>query len=259
MGNITQYWVSFGDPQILDTDGTFPPTSNSFFPNIDLSVSFWGVFLIFEEIGAEQCGRPTTAVPPPASVHEIKSHRVQKKQIKPHNSNQIAMSSSSAFSSNNAAPELFKETFASEFGKLVAAGVDKPAAAAQALLAAQRAFQQQQQQQQQETVAPAAPVDDDMQRKGKVAASVSTTAVNFPSAKTMQQVPRCPSHHRRINPQFPHFFRRWRPTDRSGRLSASGACGRFCGSASRSTRTDTSSTSWAAPSGGVVAACELVR
>jgi hypothetical protein len=37
-------------------------------------------------------------------------------------------------------------------------------------------------------VAPAAPVDDDMQRKGKVAASVSTTAVNFPSAKTMQQM-----------------------------------------------------------------------
>ena len=197
----------------------------------------------------------------------ITPHRVQKKQTKPHNINQIAMSSSSASSSsNNAAPELFKETFASEFGKLVAAGVDKPAAAAQALLAAQRAFQQQQhqqqqqqQQQQQETVMPAAPVDDDMQRKGKVAASVSTTAVNFPSAKTMQQVPRCPSHHRRINPQFPHFFRRWRPTDRSGRLSASGACGRFCGSASRSTRTDTSSTSWAAPSGCVVAAHEHTR
>jgi hypothetical protein len=236
-----------------------PPTSNSFFPNVDLSVSFWDVrvFLIFEEIGAEQANDRGTA-PCIRARNQIKSHRFQKKQIKPHNSNQIAMSSSSASSSsNNAAPELFKETFASEFGKLVAAGVDKPAAAAQALLAAQRAFQQQQQQQ--EAVAPAAPVDDDMQRKGKVAASVSTTAVNFPSAKTMQQVPRCPSHHRCINPQIPHFFRRWRPTDRSGRLSASGACGRFCGSASRSTRTDTSSTSWAAPSGCVVAACEHAR
>ena len=89
-------------------------------------------------------------------------------------------------------PELFKEVFAREFSALVGAGVEKPAAAAQALLAAQRAFQQHQQQEATTQHPPepllAAPTgleSDDVQRKGKVAASVSSTLVNKSTARPL--------------------------------------------------------------------------